>query len=362
MKWKKKGAPLSLEPRDMKIMSQCKMPISEMIRKPHPNRNIPPLWSVLSYVMLQCTSDGANMWYCYRSLREMAANTTRWYYTRLIPKENGGTRKLSIPSHAIRCQQKYIKEKILDGLPLDDHAYAYRTGCNITDCAKPHINQDVLIHLDIKDFFGSITENMVFNMFYTETGYSKSLCRFLAQMCCFRGRLPQGTVTSPTLSNIVFRRCDEDLSRLASQHGLNYSRYSDDLFFSGRDSIHVDKIIREISKVLLSYGFRINTDKTKIRRRYHRQEVLGLTVNDHIQVTREYRRNLLQELYYLERFGKDCKGAIESGDYLRYMQQLQGKLAYVIHFDPDNSKLWEAHLKLILRINHYTYMFERSPV
>ena len=178
-------------------------------------------------------------------------------------------------------------------------------------------------------------------------------------MCGFRGRLPQGTVTSPTLSNFVFRRCDEDLSRLASQHGLNYSRYSDDLFFSGRDSIHVDEIIREISKVLLSYGFRINTDKTKIRRRNHRQEVLGLTVNDRIHVTREYRRKLLQELYYLERFGKNCKGAVESGDYLRYMQQLQGKLAYVLHIDPENSNLWEAHLKPDIRINKYSFLRER---
>lgn len=88
----------------------------------------------------------------------------------------------------------------------------------------------ILIHLDIKDFFGSITENMVFNMFSAETGYSKSLSRFLAQMCCFGGRLPQGTVTSPMLSNIVFRRCDEDLSRLSSQYGLNYRHGEEDGF------------------------------------------------------------------------------------------------------------------------------------
>lgn len=362
MKWKKKDSTISLEPRDFKIMAQCKMPFTEMVRRNHPNKNIPPLWSVLSYIMLQCTSNQANMWYRYRSLLEIASNTKRWYYAKYIPKANGGTRRISIPSHVIQTQQKFILEKILKGLPVSEHAYAYREGRSIEDCARPHTNQDILIHLDITDFFGSITEKMVFMMLYRETGYSKSLCRFLAQMCCLRGSLPQGTVTSPMLSNIVFRQCDEDLAYLATRYGMNYTRYSDDLFFSGNATLNVSAVLREITQVLLSYGFRINEGKTKVRRQHHRQTVLGLTVNDHIQVSREYKRKLLQELYYLDRFGKNCKGVIECGDYLTYMQQLQGKLAYVLHIDPENSKLWEAHLKLILRMNKYSFLRERGFV
>lgn len=219
-----------------------------------------------------------------------------------------------------------------------------------------------MIHLDITDFWGSVTEQIVFMTLFRETGYSKSLCRFLAQMCCLRGCLPQGTVTSPMLSNIVFRQCDEALAHLAERYGMNYTRYSDDLFFSGNSTLNVNAVLREITQVLLSYGFRINERKTKVRHQHHRQTVLGLTVNDHVQVSREYKRKLLQELYYLDRFGKNCKGVIECGDYLKYMQQLQGKLVYVLHIDSDNAKLLEAHLKLILRMNKYSFLRERGFV
>ncbi|MBE6995350.1 MAG: RNA-directed DNA polymerase [Ruminococcaceae bacterium] len=353
MKWKERSSTFCLEPQDMQIIAQCKMSLTEMVRHDHPNKNIPPLWSVLSYVMLQSTSH-ANIWYRYRALREMASNTKLWYYTQYIPKSNGGARRISVPTHAIRTQQKYILAKILKGLPVSDHAYAYREGRSIQDCAKPHESQDVLIHLDLTDFFGSISENMVFLTFYRETGYSRSLCRFLAKMCCLRGSLPQGTVTSPMLSNIVFYRCDEDLARLAARYGMNYTRYSDDLYFSGNSALDVGEVLKKITRILLYYGFRINEKKTKIRRRQHRQTVLGLTVNDHIQVSRKYRRDLLQELYYLDRFGENCKGAVACGDYLKYMQQLQGKLAYVLHADPENVKMREAHSKLIRRIHQYS--------
>lgn len=362
MKWKGNNAALTLEPRDFKIMAQCRMPMGEILRREHPNRNIPPLWSVLSYVMFSCRSNYANMWYRYRSLLEMAENTDRWYDTRYIPKANGGARRISVPCHGIRKQQKFILDNILKGLPVSDYAYAYCEGRSIGDCAAPHVGQDVLIHLDIRNFFGSVTEDKVFKALYRETGYSKSLCRFLARMCCFRGCLPQGTVTSPKLSNIVFRLCDEALADLAKWNGLQYTRYSDDMFFSGKGEIPVGEVLRKISETLIYFGYRINEDKTKVLRRQHRQAVLGLTVNERIQVSREYRRKLSQELYYLEKFGKDCKGAVEAGDYLKYMQRLQGRLAYVLQVDPNNAKLWKAHMALSMRIKRYCYLQERGFV
>ncbi len=362
MKWKNNAAALSLEARDFKIMAQCGMSVGEMLRKERPNQDIPPLWSILSYVMLQYKTDADNVWYHYRTLQQMAADTGRWYYTRHIPKANGGLRKLSVPSWPIVRQQEFIMEKILKGLPVSDHAFAYRKGVSIADCAKPHTNRDVLIHLDIRDFFGSVSEDLVFGMFFRETGYAKSLCRFLAQLCCHRGCLPQGAATSPMLSNIVFRPCDDALCRIAEKYHMNYTRYSDDLFFSGDGDLPVKEILKEIRQALGAWGFRLNEEKTKVRRRQHRQTVLGMTVNEHLQVSRSYRRKLEQELYYLEKFGKNARGAAAYGDYLKYMQQLQGKLAYVLQTDPDNGRLWDAHLKLLLRIRQYTFLQERGFV
>lgn len=362
MKWKKGESSVSLTQSDMKIVAQCKIPFTEIIQRNHPNKNIPPLWSVLSYVILQRNNTAEGVWFYYRLLRKMAENTSQCYYRRQIPKANDGFREIFVPSLLLQREQRYIMNTILSGLPIDDHAYAYRKGVSIEDCAKPHIKKDVLIHLDIKYFFGSITEDMVYEILLSETGYAKSLCRFLTQLCCLHRSLPQGTITSPTLSNIVFRQCDIALAELADKHHMDYTRYSDDLFFSGSQAVKVKDFLKEASGILLRFGFKLNTEKTKIRRHQHRQDVLGLTVNDHIQVNREYRRKLMQELYYLERFGQICNGATESGDYLKYMQKLQGKLAYVIHMDPDNSKLWEAHLKLTLRMNRYAFLRERGFV
>ena len=359
MKWKKGESAVSLTQSDMRIIAQCKMPFTEMLRQ-HPNKNIPPLWSVLSYAMLRQNSKPECVWIHYRMLKEVQENTARYYYHRQIPKAAGGFRELYIPQPFLQLEQAFIRDTILSALPVDDHAYAYRKGVCITDCAQPHVKQDVLIHLDIHDFFGSITEDMVYETLLRETGYTKALCRILARSCCLNGHLPQGTVASPMLSNIVFRCCDIALTQIADEHHLQYTRYSDDLYFSGDSGTDVQRVLHAISHTLLSFGFRLNANKTQVRRQQHRQAVLGLTVNDHLQVNRTYRRNLMQELYYLERFGKNCKGAIEAGDYWKYMEQLQGKLAYVLHMDPNNSQLWEAHLKLALRMTRYARFREKK--
>ena len=324
MKWKKGESSVSLTQSDMKIMAQCKMPFNEIMQRNHPNKNIPPLWSVLSYVMLQRNNTAEGVWFYYRLLKKMVEDTSKCYCRRQIPKANGGVREIYVPMFFLQKEHKHIMSTILSGLLIDEHAYAYRKGVSIEDCAKPHIKKDVLIHLDIKNFFGSITEDMVYETLISETGYAKSLCRFLSQLCCLHGSLPQGTITSPMLSNIVFCQCDIALSDLAKKYNMDYTRYSDDLFFSGNQTVSVKDFLKEVSNTLLRFGFKLNTEKTKIRRHHHRQGVLGLTVNDHIQVNRKYHRKLMQELYYLERFGKNCKGAIESGDYWKYMQKLQG--------------------------------------
>lgn len=361
MLWRKGDCSVMLTPNDMQLMAQCHMSFDEIMRNDRPNQHIPPLWSVLSYAMLQIQSPPKWTWAHYRELTQVAENTAAYYRRSLIPKPNGGTRQIDVPGPLIHSQQVFMMEMILSALPVDDHAYAYRKGVSIKDCAAPHVNQELLIHLDLKNFFGSITEDMVYETFLAETGYSKSLCRLLSRLCCLRGHLPQGTVTSPMLSNVVFRPCDAALASLADKHEMAYSRYSDDLFFSGDDR-DVEALIKEIAGTLGSFGFQLNPKKTQVRRPQHRQAVLGLTVNEGIRVNRTYRRKLMQEFYYLERFEKNCKGAMETGDYLQYMQQMQGKFAYVIHSDPTDRQFLAAHAKLTQRISRYIFLLDRGFV
>lgn len=360
MRWKSSDSSLTLNMFDMEIMAQCHMSFDEIMQRKRTNPDIPPLWSVLSYVMLQCQIPPKWMWSFHRQLLQMAENTAAHYRRTQIPKSNGGTRILHVPDFEIQAQQQFITDTVLCHLPVDDHAYAYRKGVSIKDCAGPHVHKDILIHLDLKNFFGSITEDMVYAAFLAQTGYSKSLCRLLAQLCCLRGHLPQGTVTSPMLSNVVFRPCDAALAEIANSHQMDYSRYSDDLFFSGNADTDVTALIAEVTDALARFGFQINREKTQVRRPQHRQAVLGLTVNEGLRVNRTYRRKLLQELYYLERFEKNCTGALEAEDYLRYMQQLQGKVAYVLHIDPNNQEFLTAHAKLTRRISQHCFLLEHG--
>ena len=215
-------------------------------------------------------------------------------------------------------------------------------------CARPHLGKPLLIRLDLKDFFGSVTENMVYYAFLEHTGYPKKLCRFFARICCYQKHLPQGAATSPMLSNIVFRNCDEMLAQLATGYGLTYTRYCDDLFFSG-DTVDAARFIALADLILAHNGFRRNKEKTKVLGQQHLQTVLGLTVNEKLQVTRQYRRKLQQEVYYLEKFGKNCEGALQDGDYLRYVQRLLGKVTYALSVCEDD-KLRQAADRLRKRI------------
>ena len=358
MDWNPKTQVFGLSMGDLQVLNQCGVSVMDILRRKPLFPRLPPLWSVLSYALLKSTTQSpVSFWIGYREIHTLAQNRHQYYRPLEIPKASGGTRKLCAPCGLLRTHQEYIQRTILDALPVDPHAFAYRKGVEIADCARPHLGQEVLLHLDLADFFGSITEDMVFECLHSATGYSGSLCRLLSRLCTYKNRLPQGAVTSPTLSNLVFRPCDEALAALAESHGMQYSRYSDDLFFSGRKDLPLGDLLLDIRSILLSYGFRVNRDKTTVRGQQHRQSVLGLTVNDRLQTNRTYRRQLLQELYYLERFGRGAKGALEAGDYLRYLQQLQGKVNYALHIDPENSKLQEANFMLRLRIKHHREIY-----
>lgn len=360
MRWDTRKAVLSLTARDLAVMKQCRMGVGELVGRASANPALPPLWSVLSYVLfVNQNSSPARVWQEYRELNRLARQRDRWYYTARIPKNTGEMRSLRIPSFTLAWQQARIGRAILDKLPVSPYACAYRKGYRLLDCAAPHTGKAVLVHLDIRDFFGSIREEMVFEALVRETGYPKGLVRFLTRLCCFRGRLPQGACTSPALSNIVFRLCDDALAQLARHMGLEYTRYSDDLFFSGGSNTDTAALIGQVRKILTQHGFFLNSKKTKILRRDRCQRVVGIVVNEKPQVSRKYRRELLQELYYQEKFGADCYAAREAGDYGTYLNRLRGKVAYVLQVDPENRTFQEAGSRLSRQIAAYREVYPR---
>ena len=342
MEWNTRKTTVRISPRDMAIMSQCKVDICEIMSWRTKHAEVPPLQTILSYMLLWNNRDvKAHWWKEYRAACLLAKERDQHYSLKYLPKKNGKVRAIAIPDDDLYFHQRFIWLDILRFLPVSDCACAYRRGVSMKSCAIPHVNRETVIHLDIQDFFGSITENMVFRCLERETGYSKRLVDFLSRLCCYKGRLPQGTCTSPVLSNICFRDCDEEIQAYAQSQGLAYTRYSDDLYLSG-NAVNVGEVIGMVRGILHRYGFSLNQKKTKVLYRNMPQRVLGLIVNEKLQVNRTYRRSLRQELYYVRRYGADAEGAKNAPSYLQYLHQLQGKIAYILCFDPSNEEFKRA--------------------
>ncbi|MBQ9967671.1 MAG: RNA-directed DNA polymerase [Oscillospiraceae bacterium] len=343
MEWDPRREKLSLSERDLKIMKDCGMTPAEILRAVESRGRIVPLWSVLSFFMLYETSESPKaFWRTYRQGETAARYRDCLYHDRKIPKRCGGVRTIAMPMWPLAQMQTCIAEKILQHIMPDDHACAYRRGMSVSDCAEPHRKKRIVIHLDIRDFFGTIREDMVFDALLRETGYSKKLVRFLSRLCCYQDRLPQGACTSPALSNLVFKPCDEAIGGFAASLGMDYTRYSDDLYLSTSGEVDTGLVIETVRKILADHGFRLHNEKTKIMGRQQRQSVVGIVVNEKLRPSRTYVRTVLKDVYYVSRFGAGSNQVAAFGDYYSYLRQLQGRVNYVRCFMPEDRAVLEA--------------------
>lgn len=344
----------SLSSRDLNIMRQIKAGFNEVTNVAPKHSGLPPLWSKTPYLML--FYDGGTttkyFWKEYREFNELLKNRDSHYTHSYIPKNNGGTRELLVPDWGLRRHQRFIQKNILYKIPVSQYACAYHKRHGLTDLAEPHIGHETLIHMDIKDFFSSITEEKVFETLLQETGYKKTVAGYLSRLCCYKRYLPQGACTSPALSNICFKSCDTELASLAIRNNLAYTRYSDDIFLSGND-VDARHIIIEVKRILSQHGFCVHSEKTRVFGRHQAQMVTAIVVNDKMQVSRAYRRKLRQEIYYVRRFKENAKDAYCAESYVQYLHQLHGRITFVLYVDPENNEFTEARELLEKMIDRY---------
>ena len=167
---------------------------------------------------------------------------------------------------------------------------------------------------------------------------------FFTTFCTLDGILPQGSPASPMLSNLVFFPLDQQIAAFCGQRHIHYTRYSDDLTFSGDFS--PEPLIRFVYQLLRENGFLLNPAKTIIARQGRRQQVTGILVNDHPQVGRDYRRRIRQEVHYLRRFGVASHLLHEgqTGWALHpapYLQSLLGRIQFVLQICPYDREFLE---------------------
>jgi RNA-directed DNA polymerase len=215
-----------------------------------------------------------------------------------IPKSDGDKRKIAAPLGDLKKIQKWILAEVLSKLAVSRHAKAYIGGRSIKDNARYHCRKKSVLTLDIKDYFGRIRDHKIYNLF-RGPGYSDKMSRVLTDLCCLGGRLPQGAPTSPVLSNLTAINIDKRLAQFAKNYRLKYTRYADDLIFSG--NLQHTLIIKYAANVLEEQGFKINASKIRLMRDHQKQIVTGIVVNDKRQVSKELRRSIRQQIYYIEK-------------------------------------------------------------
>ena len=264
-----------------------------------------------------------------------------------IPKRNGGIRIIEEPYPVLKEIQTWILKTILEPASLKNVspvAKAFMPGKNLRGNARFHKQQNVVIALDLHDFFGSIKSISVYQLF-RRIGYNKSVSMMLTKLCTFKNALPQGAPTSPMLSNLIFYELDKKIFRYCQARDIRYTRYADDMTFSG-ECISISHLISYVKMLVGTKHFKLNEEKTNIMGRGSCQKVTGIVVNEKIQVSKSYRDKIRQEVYFCIKYGvSNHMRKIKLPDWIStpkiYLHHLMGKVNYVLQINPKDRKFLE---------------------
>lgn len=260
---------------------------------------------------------------------------SRFSYTQFsIPKRRGSSREIDAPSDDLKALQRRVLRKLIRPLPVHPAATGFVRGRSIVHNARPHSGQGVVINIDLRDFFLSISGERVQQLFRA-LGWGREAAQILANICSRNGHLPQGAPTSPALSNLVCRKLDARLSALVERAhkasvkmrdsrtgepigsrdvayggGGHYTRYADDLTFSfaefgkGKPDAVSRSLLGSIRGIIEAEGFQIQMKKkVRVQRAHQRQTATGLVVNRAVNLPREVRRRM-RAMRHRERLGQ----------------------------------------------------------
>ena len=274
-----------------------------------------------------------------KTLYTLSNKIFRHYRKVRIPKDNGEFRELSVPDDFLKAVQRKIADNLLSREEISAYATAYRLGGSTLRNAKPHVGKPMVMKLDIRGFFDHCIYTLVKAKAFPAEKYSEANRILLTLLCVYKEALPQGAPTSPAISNILLRDFDNVVGQWCNQRNIAYTRYCDDMTFSGQfDHRQVKALVKTELKKL---GFFLNDKKTVVLKSGQRQSVTGIVVNEKPQTPASYRRKLRQELYYCRKFGFydhiRSQGLNISVD--TYKAQLVGRVNYALSVNPKDQEL-----------------------
>lgn len=276
------------------------------------------------------------------------------YYTSFeIPKKSGGKRTIDAPRGKLRMIQKKLsnelyryKDEVCKENKINVNiSHAFEKRKNIISNAFVHKNKKYIVNCDLENFFDSFHFGRVKGFFMKNKYFDFPLevATIIAQLTCYKGKLPQGAPTSPIISNLICNVMDYKILALAKKYRLDYTRYADDLTFSTNDKNFLENyetFYESLNRIILNNGFKLNTKKTRLIYKNSKQSVTGLVVNQKINIDHEYYkrvRAMAHNLYKNNKFYIDGKeGSIN---------KLEGRFSYINEIDKYNNKLNKKFIK-----------------
>jgi RNA-directed DNA polymerase len=251
---------------------------------------------------------------CRTQESKLPPGPLRHYRYRWQSKRDGSARLIESPKQRLKSIQRHLLRQILNHIPPHAAAHGFRAQHSIRTFVTPHVGQTIVVRLDLKDFFPSILRARIMAIFLT-AGYPEVVAQLLTGLCtnsapsevikscpaCTnaqqlrrikllyqRPHLPQGAPTSPALANLAAYRLDCRLAGLAEPADACYTRYADDLVFSGGEAFQrmSDRFYVAVCAIALEEGFEVNTRKTRIMRQSVSQRAGGVVLNQHVNIPR----------------------------------------------------------------------------
>jgi hypothetical protein len=288
---------------------------------------------------------------CQGRLETVPPDPRHHYTYRWVAKRGGRWRLIEMPKQRLKAIQRRLLREVLDRIPPHEAAHAYRRGRSVRTYAAPHVGRSIVLRFDLRDFFPSVRAARIHALFRA-VGYPTTVARLLMGLCTnvvpsevgdavprpssmvyYAPHLPQGAPTSPALANLCAYHLDCRLSALAASLGAAYTRYADDLAFSGGDELErgARRFQVLVCRVALEEGFEVHTRKSRFMRRAVRQQLAGVVVNEHPNVKRGDYDILKAILYNCARLGPASQNRDGRADFRAH---LLGRIAYVGLINP----------------------------
>ena len=294
-------------------------------------------------------TDSEAAWFADR--KNINTGKSSHYSYRVFEKPGKTARLIEAPKTRMKELLRRLLVDIFAKIPVHAAAHGFVVGHSIKSFAAPHVGQACVLKMDLADFFPSISRARVESLLIT-AGYDESVAELLAGMCTNRAprdvapspiytkpHLPQGAPTSPAIANLCMFRADRRLRGLAESAGAVYTRYADDLAFSGGPN--VARLAPYAAAILEEEGFHVNHRKTRVMRRGTRQKLAGLVVNEKVNVSRAEFDGLKALLTNCARMGPASQNRDDIADFRAH---LNGRVAFVESVSPERG----AKLRKIL--------------